>query len=574
MLRRLALPTLYAFWLALGFFIYGSTGHDDSHINFWNVHTLLTQGELVNYNGERIEQTTSLLQDFMTAALVFITNSSIVTTGYLVDIAAAFGCAVLATTIARQYAPALAAYTGTLLFSSASFLLWSFGGMGEPLTALCLLFGIFCWWRWLIYGKHFWQVLCATLALVLVRPEIPVVIAAITAALVIACYRQQELRTRAWILFAVTLCATCTLFAWQQWYFGSWLPLPAIAKQGGALSAQLQRGSYYMIFGIALNPITGLALLFSAPMLLIAAKSWWKKTQQPLDLLQAILLCSFFVYVGFIWTAGGDWMQASRFFVPIIPIATLLLLHILQKIPYLAVTHAIISLLIAGQLFLQLPVITRQSHGIPVWVQTYIQQEHTARYGVFEKLNQEHVRDMAVIDHLAEIIPPLHQQLNRPLILMSGQAGMVFYYTAQQFYGQVIFRDLRGLVESSLTLCQELRALPRSPQGLFWGYRDFFEQQPSLQKTCGISKPDIIYDINDMTQKLSKTLAPYGYTLVHREGGFPVANATTLPYNRLLAPNLIFVRNNLLPLLNNPSLRVYYYKDLPLIYRWPLNHVW
>ena len=573
MLRQLALPTLYAFWLVLGFFVYGSTGHDDSHINFWNVHTLLTQGELVNYNGERVEQTTSLLQDFITAALVFITKGSIVTTGYLVDIAAAFSCAVLTTIIARQYAPTLTAYAGTLLFSSASFLLWSFGGMGEPLTALCLLLGIFCWWRWLVLGKYFWQILCVTLALVLVRPEIPVVITAITSALVIVCCRQAEQCKRAWILFAVTLSAACALFAWQQWYFNSWLPLPAVAKQGGVFSEQLQRGTYYMIFGGVLNPITILVLLLSAPMLFFLAKSWCKKTLQPLDFLQAILLCSFLAYAGFIWTAGGDWMQASRFFVPIIPLAALLILHAVQKIPYRALTHAILLLLIIGQFLLQLPVITQQSHGIPAWIQTHIKPEHDARYGVFEQLNQEHVRDMAVIDHLAEVIPPLHQQLNRPIVFMSGQAGMVFYYTAQKFYGQVVFRDLRGLVESSLTLCPELRGIPRAPQGLFWGYRDFFNHLPVLQQACGVVAPDIIYDLNDMTQKLGKTLEPYGYTLIHREGGFPVSNATALPYNRLLTPNMIFLRNDLLPLLNNPALRIINYKDLPPVYRWPLNHV-
>ncbi|HRF88440.1 MAG TPA: hypothetical protein PK244_07565, partial [Pseudomonadales bacterium] len=196
-----------------------------------------------------------------------------------------------------------------------------------------------------------------------------------------------------------------------------------------------------------------------------------------------------------------------------------------------------------------------------------------ARYGVFEQLNQEHVRDMAVIDHLAEIIPPLHQQLNRPIVFMSGQAGMVFYYTAQKFYGQVVFRDLRGLVEDSLTLCPELRSVPRAPQGLFWGYRDFFDRLPVLQQACGVVAPDIIYDLNDMTQKLGKTLEPYGYTLIHREGGFPVSNATALPYNRLLTPNMIFLRNDLLPLLNNPALRIINYKDLPPVYRWPLNHV-
>lgn len=155
---------------------------------------------------------------------------------------------------------------------------------------------------------------------------------------------------------------------------------------------------------------------------------------------------------------------------------------------------------------------------------------------------------------------------------------MVFYYTAQQFYGKVIFRDLRGLVESSLTLCPELRHLPRSSQGLAWNYRNFFEQLPNLQKACNIAAPDIIYDIaiydsSDMSQTLDKMIAPFGYTLIHREGGWPVVNNTNLPYNRLLAPNMIFVRNDLLPLLNNPTLRVFNYKELPLTSRWPHNYV-
>ncbi|MFO1349099.1 MAG: hypothetical protein U1F12_11035 [Pseudomonadales bacterium] len=578
MTRQLALSTFCALWLAIGFFIYGSTGHDDSHINFWNVHTLLTQGELVNYNGERVEQTTSLLQDFITAALVIITRADIVTLGYLVDIAAALGCCWLSTVLARQLAPALANWASPLILSSASFLLWSFGGMGAPLTALCLLAGVFCWWRWLTFGTHFWQILCITIALVLVRPEMPVVITAITASLIAVFFFNREQRQRAWILFAITTSAAAALFVWQQWYFDSWLPIPAIAKQGGSFSAQLQRGTYYVIFGGALNPMAALAVLLSLPMLFLTGKSWWKKTLQPLNYLLAITLCGFFAYGGFVWAAGGDWMQASRFFVPIIPLATLVLLCALQALPYRILTHAVITLLVGAQFALQYPVVAQQSRGTPVWVQSRISPEHAVRYNAFEKINQEHVRDFAVIDHLAEIIPTLHEELKRPVVLMSGQAGMVFYYTAQQFYGKVIFRDLRGLVESSLTLCPELRHLPRSSQGLAWNYRNFFEQLPNLQKACNIAAPDIIYDIaiydsSDMSQTLDKMIAPFGYTLIHREGGWPVVNNTNLPYNRLLAPNMIFVRNDLLPLLNNPTLRVFNYKELPLTSRWPHNYV-
>jgi hypothetical protein len=155
---------------------------------------------------------------------------------------------------------------------------------------------------------------------------------------------------------------------------------------------------------------------------------------------------------------------------------------------------------------------------------------------------------------------------------MSGQAGMVFYYTAQQFGNKVAFRDLRGLVEGSLSQCSILQSLPRASQGLFWGYKDFFTQLPNLEKACGITAPDVIYDINDMTQKLGKTLEPFGYTLIHRETGFFVENKTSLPYNRLLSPNMIFIRNDLLPLLNNQSPRIINYSDLPLQSRWPFNN--
>ena len=74
-----------------------------------------------------------------------------------------------------------------------------------------------------------------------------------------------------------------------------------------------------------------------------------------------------------------------------------------------------------------------------------------------------------------------------------------------------------------------------------------------------------------MDQKLGKTLEPLGYKMIHQETGFPVVNKTGLPYNRLLAPNMIFVRNELLPLLGNPSKRVIDYRNLPLQTRWPMT---
>ncbi|HQQ74966.1 MAG TPA: hypothetical protein PK031_07415 [Pseudomonadales bacterium] len=575
MTRHAVTALLSGLLLWLGFLVYGSTGHDDSHINFWNVHTLLTRGELVNYNGERVEQTTSLLQDFLTAILTQLSPLHLVTHGYLVDISAALGCCLLGTRLARQVAPTLAGWMPWLILSSSSFLLWTFGGMGAPLTAFCLLAGITIWTQWLTsnspQGTTFVQLTLITLALVLVRPEMPVVIVALSLALTLLYWRQPNQRQRCLALLALSITAAAALFIWQHLYFGSWLPIPAVAKQGGDLLPQLQRGTRYMLVGCLQNPVMPLALLIAIVSAWQLFLRWCKGKASVDNTLLTITLCCFMVYTGFVWTAGGDWMQAGRFLVPVIIPASLLVLHCLQSFNRPAIAHGIITVLVALQLAIQYPIIASTSHGMPVWVQSRITPSHTAQYSLFEQLNQEHLRDMAVIDRLAEIIPVFQQSLQRPVQLMSGQAGMVFYYTASRFYGDVHFRDLRGLVESSLTLCPLLQDIPRSPQGLFWGYREFFERLPQLEQQCGIAPPDIIYDLNDMNQKLGKTLEPYGYTLIHKENGFVLENFTALPYNRLLSPNMIFVRNELLPLLTDPAKRITNYQDLPLQSRWPMQ---
>lgn len=574
MTRHASTALLSGLLLWVGFLVYGSTGHDDSHINFWNVHTLLTRGELVNYNGERVEQTTSLLQDFLTTILTLLSPLHLVTHGYLVDISAALGCCLLGTQLARQIAPTLASWMPWLTLSSSSFLLWTFGGMGAPLTAFCLLAGITVWTQWLTRNTPrsttFIRLLLVTLALVLVRPEMPVVIVALSLALTVLYWRLPDQRQRCLTLLMLSITAAAALFIWQHQYFGSWLPIPAVAKQGGDLLPQLQRGTRYMLVGCLQNPVMLLALLIaivSAGQLFLR----WCNGHIPDNTLVTLTLCCFMAYTGFVWTAGGDWMQAGRFLVPVIIPANLLVLHWLQSLNRSAIAHGIVALLVPLQLAIQYPIIASTSHGMPVWVQSRITPSHTEQYSLFEQLNQEHLRDMAVIDRLADIIPVFQQSLQRPVQLMSGQAGMVFYYTASRFYGDVHFRDLRGLVESSLTLCPLLQDIPRSPQGLFWGYREFFERLPQLEQQCGIAPPDIIYDLNDMNQKMGKTLEPYGYTLIHKENGFVLENFTSLPYNRLLSPNMIFVRNDLLPLLSDPAKHITNYQDLPLQSRWPMQ---
>ncbi|AUX28516.1 MULTISPECIES: hypothetical protein [Sorangium] len=49
-----------AAFVLLGFVLLSAPGHDDSHITYWAAHTLEEHGQILNYNGERVEQSSSL----------------------------------------------------------------------------------------------------------------------------------------------------------------------------------------------------------------------------------------------------------------------------------------------------------------------------------------------------------------------------------------------------------------------------------------------------------------------------------------------------------------------------------
>jgi hypothetical protein len=558
--------------LVAGFFIYGATGHDDAHINFWAALSLLQHGEILNYNGERVEQTTSLLLDLFTALYHLLLRLDLVTAGFLVDVTASAACCVMMLALARHLSPTTAGYAPLLMLSCTSFLLWTFGGMGATLAAFTVISAVAVWSRWItaqcIRPSQIIALGLVTVALTLVRPEMPLIAVAVAACISIFHWVDQTRRYRSLQLLLVSILAAAALFGWQKLYFDSWLPLPVVAKQSGNSLEKVQAGYIYLLINNMMNPV----LLFA---LLVTPLVWWQQRQQKTgnssnQTLLAVTAVFVIVYTGFIWSAGGDWMQAGRFLVPILPASALLLTAATAQLQRQWLAQTLLIALCLYQFGIQYVAVAQLSKGIPVWAKYHIAPEHQ-HYSIFERLNQEHLRDMAVVDHLADIIPPAREKLGRPVVLMSGQAGMVFYYTAQRFGNDVIFRDLRGLVEGNLTNCPAVKTVQRGQLGLTWDYKEFFNQLPALQRVCDVVAPDIIYDLNDMSRKTGQDLESFGYTMLHQETGFPVENNTRLPYNRLYAPNLIFVRNELASLLGNPPKRVIDYRQLPLQSRWPMT---
>src|ERR1041385_410686 len=76
-----------AIFLALGFLLFRSTGQDDGYISYWPAHALAHYGRIVNYSGEAVEQSSSMLWVLMLGALAFITRAPVPLLGPLLSIA-------------------------------------------------------------------------------------------------------------------------------------------------------------------------------------------------------------------------------------------------------------------------------------------------------------------------------------------------------------------------------------------------------------------------------------------------------------------------------------------------------
>ena len=225
-------------------------------------------------------------------------------------------------------------------------------------------------------------------------------------------------------------------------------------------------------------------------------------------------------------------------------------------------------MLIVLQVYMNVLTLRSDSHGTPLWASYHVTAEHQQRYTRFEQYNQEHLRDMAVIDQLDQLITALHQGGIQPVSVLSGQAGMVFFYTAQKHFREVRFIDNRGLTEDSLLHCRLMDNVARSSQGLVFSVDDFFARQPGLNDQCHIPRPDIVYDLNDMTRQLPQRLEQNHYTLVHQDRGKILDAPTATGAFTLPSANFIMVANDLLDELGHPPLNITNYTEMRSVERW------
>lgn len=523
-LTGLALCTLPLWLYGL---LCGSTGHDDSHITFWQAQTLLDSGELLNYNGERIEQGSSLLMTTLTALTALITRLPVVDSGYLLNLASAILALWLVWQLAARAGLARPWLPAVLTALTPYFSYWAWSGMETTLAAAAVLLFLSTLYTWLqqIPGTRSVHLMAAAFALAAVRPEMVL----LGSAFLLIC--TALLRRPALVAFILPF---LLVSLWRYHYYGHWFPNPVYAKSGTTDWQQLLSGWEYFQ-RLFRHPVAALGISITLIAFCVSCVACLRTRLQH----HLLLLCCLWVgiYGGFVIASGGDWMKEGRFWVPLIaPMWLAICLTFLSDARTLLTRYVLPLLLIVYTPFF----INTYNLGTPVW--NYPLQKNIAgqQASFFETANREHLRDWPALYALQRLLPALKPSTANPLTIMSKQMGMVNYHLFRKFPGAIKIMDMAGLVDNSLRNCAVMAQDGFDKQGMRINYRKFFDRLLQAEKDCGLRAPDIIYDIYGWgeTTPLPDFLRSQGYRIVFNQTG----RVDVTPGLNITAQEMIAVR--------------------------------
>lgn len=282
---------------------------DDAFISFRYARNL-ARGHGLTYNpGERVEGYSNLLWVLLVAPCHTVGIDALLWArllGFACTLLVILTVVKLPTACARPK-DVIGCIAPALLCTNCSFVLWTFGGMETALFALLVTWGCFLYAR----GRASASVGAFVLAS-LTRPEGALLLALTMAHYVVTQHFgcASGRRGRAW---ATCACGTVLLGVyaiWRQRYYGDWLPNTFHAKSGATLAHVLQGSEYLQDFCMTyFHPLLLLlpvVTIFASP----GAARW-----------ASHMLCMIVAAAFFALYAGGDWMPAHRFIVPVLPIA-------------------------------------------------------------------------------------------------------------------------------------------------------------------------------------------------------------------------------------------------------------
>lgn len=508
--RRLVAALLpYVLFLGFGLTFFPSTGRDDSHITYWAAYALSHFGEIVNYSGLRVEQSTSLLQTLILAGLHVVSGVGIVDLGTPSSVLFGLLSIYLTGRLAARLDPALADESRILTATFLSLVYWSFGGMET--TLVCAVALAVCAFTIDVATRPgagaVTSLLLALGAYLLVRPD-TYFIAALFFVLLAFGHRGVGLSYRVLTgLFGFITVAYGLIVTWRWHYFGALFPQPVTAKIGTAWLDKVIDGFAYLAHSSAdYLALPAFALALIAALVMLARG----RAPQPAFAVVALFLLA---QLSAVVAEGGDWMEGGRFIAPLAPFAVIVLLYVLKAKPtlYKLGVPAILVLNIVSLFIFAL----RASPSMPIfYYERYASRvDNRADYSFFELANRLHIRDTEFVRELDGVVSQLLAKRGH-VTVMSVQAGMVFYRLARRHFGEITFVDLPSLVSRDFAECRTTRRLVRGRSGLEFDYYDMREYRGSLLTECLGSPPEVIFDLDYESFSRAAIVGDLGYAPV------------------------------------------------------------
>jgi hypothetical protein len=506
----------YLLFLGFEFFLFPSSGSDDSYITYWSAYSLSEFGQIVNYNGDKIEQSSTLLLTLLLAIFHKITAVDIETLSPLLSLISGIATIYLAGLLSKALDINSFAVK-TLTATSIPLLYWGTSGMETSLIAAVVLLLLLTFLRVTedpTVPGYFLTFSCIS-AYILLRPEAFFVIELFLFFSFLLHYFRNKSKKTIVILGIYSSVFFIILTLFRYLYFDAFFPQPVYAKIGVSLFTKSLNGYYYY-----LKSIRQYFVLFF--LLIPVAVFIWNilKIKSTKDSYLYLFILS---YLLFIFSSGGDWMIGLRFFVPVIPL--LIVTTIIFFSSFLSV-NSILSIGVVANLCCIGVFSVMANISCAIWnYDEYISRLKennfdTSRLSFFEIANKRHYRDIPLSNHLKLVLDSISNVKKDPSI-MSAQGGFVCYHLSREYYNKFTFIDRFGLVTRDFNQCPATKDAPRESFGTNLSYDYLLGNAESLLKDCNIKKPDIIFDLNHINWKTKEMVdvLKYDYKIIFLQQG-------------------------------------------------------
>jgi hypothetical protein len=497
-----------------GFVVLGPTGRDDSYITYWVAKMIAERGAVLNYNGDRFEQSSSLLHAFLIAVVHRVSGIALPTVGSLLSLVFGAATVALSMLLARTVSEKLTTVVGILLSVSTPLVYWSFSGMESTLDGL-LSVSIVLLTRSALRARRAgpWMAAAACLFLLYVtaRPEAWLVSTGFLGSVLLALSLpgaraltsdSAQTRKRLLVLAGIAGAIAIAVGLCRLKYSGYFFPLPVYAKSPRLASPAI---------GLAYLLLSGL-ILPNLVLYVLASMAGWSITKAclgkasiPIQLEHVLVTAYAFVRIGFIGAAGGDWMEAGRFLVPCMPFLVILsAVTVMERRPRALWSSTLVGVALsfvgASTIFL-IPGSPPRG-GLPIWRRTEAASRAKPGHPWSEIYHGPRHDDLEFVERFVELLrAELAQSPDGVVRVMSPQAGFVMYYVKSELGDRVRFVDVHGLTTPDLLGCAKTGKLQTTMIGLLpvevWGYR---KAAPSLvfdiMGRCNVTPPDVLFNLD------------------------------------------------------------------------------